>query len=75
MRVGEDQRRGERTENDVSKLDAPWRDCITESEVVLAQELGKVMKENKEKTESPAIQVFRSELKIGTLEEGSQKLE
>lgn len=75
MRVGENQCRRESTEDDVSKLDATWRNGITKSEVVLAQKLGEVMKEHKEKAESPTIQVFRSELKISTLQERCQKLE
>ena len=46
MRVGEHDVGREGTEDHITQLDAPLRDDIAEGEVVLAQELREVMKED-----------------------------
>jgi hypothetical protein len=55
MRVRKDDRHRERAEDDVAKLNATRRDDIAETKVVFAKEFWEVMKEDKEKSERPAI--------------------
>jgi len=55
MGIRKDDRHRERAEDDVAKLNATWRNDIAETKVVFAKELREVMKEDKEKSEGPAI--------------------
>jgi hypothetical protein len=47
----------EGAKDDVSQLNATGWYCIAKSEVIFAQELGKIVEENKEESQSAAIQV------------------
>lgn len=44
-------------EDDVAELNATRRDNITEREIILAQEVGEVVKQNKENAEGSSVQV------------------
>lgn len=57
MGIRKDKNRRESTEDDISQLDASGRDYVTQSEVVLAEEFGEVVKEDKKKPESTTIQI------------------
>ena len=57
MGIGEHDVGREGAKDDVAELDAPLRDDIAESEVILAQEFGEVVKENEEETERSSVQI------------------
>lgn len=75
VRVGEGQGGGEGAKDDVAKLDAARRDHIAEAEVILAEELGKVVEKYKKQSQRPAIKVAGRLLQFGRLEEGREELE
>lgn len=55
MRVRKNNGRRECTKNDVAELEACRWDCVTKREVILAQELGKIVKKDKNQSKGAAI--------------------
>lgn len=47
--------KGVGAKDDVAELNATRRDDITQREIILAQEVGEVVKQNKENAESPSV--------------------
>ena len=58
--------KGVGAEDDVAELDATRRNNITEREIVLAQEVREVVKQNKENAESPSVQVTGRRLEVSS---------
>jgi len=56
-------------EDDVAELDATWRNNVTEREIILAQEVGEVVKQNKKNAESPSVQVTGRRLEVSGFQE------
>ena len=57
----------------VAKLNATRRDCVTQREIILAQEVGEVVKQNKENAESPSVQVTGCGFEICGFQEGCEE--
>lgn len=57
--------KGVGAKDDVAELDAMRWDGVTEREIILAEEVREVMKQNKENVESSSIQVAGYGLEIG----------
>lgn len=57
------------TKDDVAELNATGRDDVTKREIILAQEVGEVVKQNKENTESPSVQVTGCRLQVCDFQE------
>jgi hypothetical protein len=55
--------------DDVAELNATGRNDVTKGEIILAQEVGEVMKQNKENTESPSVQVTGCRLEVRGFQE------
>ena len=55
--------------DDVAELNATRRNDITEREIVLAQEVREVVKQNEENAESPSVQVTRCRLEVRGFQE------
>ena len=55
---------GVSAKNDVAELDAMGGNDIAEREIILAEEVGEVVKQNKENAESSSIQVARCRLEV-----------
>lgn len=51
-------------EDDIAELNATWRNDVTKREIILAQEIGEVMKQNKEDAEGPSVQVAGCRLEV-----------
>jgi hypothetical protein len=62
MRVREYDGGRESTKDDISKLDATGGYCVAQSEIIFTQKLREIVEENKEKSQSTAIQVSGSML-------------
>ena len=70
MGIGEHDVGREGAKDDVAELDAPLRDDIAEGEVILAQEFGEVVEEDKEETERSSVEISGGWLEVGTSHEG-----
>ena len=55
--------------DDVAELNAMRRNGITKREIILAEEVGKVVKQNKENAESSSIQVTGCRLEVCRIRE------
>ena len=49
--------KGVSAKDDVAELNTTRRDNVTEREIILAQEVGEVVKQNKENAEGSSVQV------------------
>lgn len=56
-------------QDDVAELNATWRNNVTEREIILAQEVGEVVKQNKKNAESPSVQVTGRRLEVSGFQE------
>jgi hypothetical protein len=75
MRVGKDYRGREGTEDDVSELNTMRGDGITESKVVLAEEVGEIMEDDKQQAKNTPIEVAFGLSEIPIFQEGMEELE
>ena len=65
--------KGVGTKYDVAELNATGRNDVTKREVILAQEVGEIVKQNKKNAESPSIQVTGRRFEVRGLQERSEK--
>lgn len=75
MGVGKDDAGRVCAEDDVAELDATWGDDVAKGEVVFAEELGEVMKEDEEEAESAPVQITAGGLEVCGFEERPKELE
>ena len=75
MWVRECDGRREGTKNDVSKLDTAGWYHVAKSEVIFAEELGKIVEENQKESQSAAIQIPGSMLQVRLFQKWRQELE
>lgn len=61
--------KGVGAEDDVAELDATGRNDVAKREIILAQEVGEVVKQNKENAESPSVQITGCRLEVCDLQE------
>jgi hypothetical protein len=73
--VGKGDSQWKGTEDNVSQLDAARWYHVTEGEVIFAEKLWEIVKENEEESQSTTIQVSGSMLQVGFLQERGQELE
>ena len=59
--------------DDVAELNATGRDGVTKREIILAQEVGEVVKQNKENAESPSVQVTGCRLEVCGFQKGCEE--
>jgi hypothetical protein len=69
VRVRKDKGWRESAKDNISELDTPWRDNVTESEVVFAKKFREIVKENKEKSKGAAVEASARELQVRFFQE------
>ena len=59
--------------DDVAELDATRRNGVTKREIILAQEIGEVVKQDEENAESSSVQVAGCRLEVRGFQEGCEE--
>ena len=75
MRVGKHDGGRESAQDDVAQLDASRGYHVAEGEVILAEEFGEVVEEDKEEAQGAPVEVAAGGLKVSTCEERREELE
>jgi hypothetical protein len=65
--------KGVGAKDDVAELNATRRDGVTKREIILAQKVGEVVKQNKKNAEGPSIQITGCRLEVCGFQEGCEE--